>query len=87
MENKLPKQLNDFLRKELLESRFSRNITQEQMAKMLNISTRAFSNLEGGHSTFSLITFLIYYAKFVDNKSEFMNTIVKIINDEDKSSK
>ncbi len=72
--------LVSFLRTELLNARRDANLTQEAMAEQLDVSTRAFSNLEGGHSTFSLKTFLRFYLRFrPENPEAFWAELEHII--------
>lgn len=79
MENSKTDNLAAYLREELLSARNDAGLTQEEMASELDISPRAFSSLEGGHSTFGLRTFLLFYLRFCKNQECFFDNVEKII--------
>lgn len=51
----------------LLQTRTQLGLTQVQMSERLNISERAYANLEGGHSCCSTITFVLFLISCADN--------------------
>ncbi|MCM1330675.1 MAG: helix-turn-helix transcriptional regulator [Ruminococcus sp.] len=60
----------------LLQMRNEKNLTQSQMAEKLNISGRAYADLESGKSCCSTITFILFL-NLCDDYSDFIKDINK----------
>lgn len=78
MKQKLYKDLKAYLRAELLTCRAKLNISQEEMAYRLLMSTRAYAALESGKSCCSLITAALFLSRCCTNRSAFMEGLFNI---------
>lgn len=75
MRNQLYVALKHFLRCELLKSRTALNLSQESMAHILSMSTRAYTDLESGKTCCGLITFLLFLRHCCADRQAFLNKL------------
>lgn len=79
MKQQLLKNLKDYLRTALLQNRAALDISQEEMAHRLLMSSRAFANLESGHSCCSLITMLLFLTRCCTDRRAFIDGLMLIL--------
>lgn len=72
---KLQSLLKLYLKNILASFRYKENLTQEQIAHLLRISARSYSDLERGKYGVSAVTLLLFLALLPDNK------ILEIVHD------
>ena len=72
---KFKTQLQSYLCNVLARSRHDRGITQEKMAELLYLTTRAYGSLERGKSGFSAVTVILFLALLSDEG------IVRVVRD------
>ena len=85
MKTKFQTKLKDYLRKELLKTRYAKALSQEKMAPYLEISTRALGSVENGDSCPSLVTFLIYCYRFCPEPDRLLRDIFSILAELEKN--
>lgn len=73
--------VKEYCRKEFLNTREKMNISQEEMAHNLFMSTRAYVSLEGGKSCCSLITLIFFLQRCPVDPADFILGIINSIND------
>lgn len=66
-----------YFRSCLLQTRSQLGLTQSQMAEKLNISDRAYSNLESGKYCCSTITLVLFLLLCTDNYNTFLEDLRK----------
>ena len=76
MKTKIPASMKQCFRNELRKTRVDRNLSQEEMAHTLSISTRSYSDLEHGKSFCSLFTFLLFLSIYGDNHLSFVELML-----------
>ena len=76
MKTGIPPSMKQCFRNELRKTRVDRNLSQEEMAYTLSISTRSYSDLEHGKSFCSLFTFLLFLNIYGDNDFSFVERIL-----------
>ena len=86
MKQQLLKNLKNYLRTALLQRRAALNISQEEMAHRLLMSSRAYASLESGHSCCSLITMLLFLTRCCADRHAFIDGLFMIL-DADKLEK
>ena len=67
--------LKHCIRSELLKTRSILNLTQEEMARWLIMSTRAYASLEGGKSCCGLFTFLLFLYHCCPDRLAFLENL------------
>ena len=65
---------------ELRKTRFSLKLTQEKMAELLCMSTRAYFSLEGGKYCCGVLTFLILL-NYCPDRDELINRLISLVID------
>ncbi len=83
MKKQLRKSLKAYLRTELLMCRAKLNISQEEMAHRLLMSTRAYVALESGKSCCSLITTLLFFSRCCFDRRAFLSGLLTIFDSAD----
>ncbi len=78
MKQKLYKELKAYLRAELLTCRAGLNISQEEMAHRLLMSTRGYVALESGKSCCSLITASLFLTRCCPDRSAFLEGLFNV---------
>lgn len=73
--------LKKSFRNELITKRAELNLSQEQMAELLNISLRSYSNLEHGISFCSALSLINFVNNCNVDKEKLFAMFEKIIND------
>lgn len=76
MKTKIPTSMKQCFRNELRKTRVDRNLSQEEMAHTLSISTRSYSDLEHGKSFCSLFTFLLFLNIYGDSYFSFVELML-----------
>lgn len=79
MRKKLYNDLKVYFRGELLRCRAALNITQEEMAHRLLLSTRAYSDLESGKSCCSLLTAVLFLSRCCPDRTAFLDGLFNIL--------
>lgn len=74
-----------YLRSELLKTRGALNISQEEMAHILAMSVRNYTDLEGGKTCFGLITLLFFLRRCCMDPHAFMDGLLAILDSTDDS--
>lgn len=85
MKKSFRKQVKDYLRVSLLQTRDALHLTQEQMAARLLMSTRAYAKLEAGHSCCSLLTVLIFLSRCCTDRRAFLEGLLNLLDSFDFS--
>lgn len=65
----------------LLQTRNELGLTQAQMSEKLNISERAYANLESGRSCCSTITFVLFLLLCTDINNDFLENLRNSFNE------
>lgn len=65
----------------LLQTRNTLGLTQRQMSEKLNISERAYANLESGQSCCNTMTFIFFLLSCTDDYSELLEDLRKDFNE------
>lgn len=78
MKQQFRKHLKAYLRAEFLKNRADLNITQEEMAHRLLMSSRAYANIESGKSCRSLITALLFLSRCCLDRQDFLDGLSNI---------
>lgn len=86
MKQKLYKDLKAYLRAELLTCRAELNISQEEMAHRLLMSTRGYAALESGKSCCSLITAVLFLSRCCTNRPAFLEGMIKVLDASDTAA-
>lgn len=73
--------LKKSFRNELITKRAELNLSQEQMAELLNISLRSYSNLEHGISFCSALSLINFVNNCNVDKDKLFSMFAEIIND------
>lgn len=71
--------IKQYIREELLKTRSELRITQEEMAKRLQISTRAYTEIEGGKYGCSTITIFHYMFEVCPDSQKFLEGMRDIL--------
>lgn len=66
-----------YFRSYLLQTRNTLSLTQSQMAEKLNISNRAYANLENGQFCCSAMTLVFFLLLYPDNYNAFLEDLRK----------
>lgn len=72
MKKQIEAVVKQYIREELLKTRNALNISQAEMARRLEISSRAYTNLEGGKCCCSSVTLFIYLTNCCPDQEAFM---------------
>lgn len=78
MKKQLLRSIKAYLRTALLQSRTALGISQEEMARHLLMSSRAYASLESGKSCCSLITVLLFLTCCYTDRQAFIDGLLKI---------
>lgn len=81
MRNKLYSEFKNYFRCALLDARAKKNCTQEEMAALLEMSPRAYANLESGKSCCNTITFLLFLRRACPHPFAFLVTLFRRMDD------
>lgn len=84
MRKRIQDVIKQYIREELLKTRSELRITQEEMAKRLQISTRAYTEIEGGKYGCSTITIFHYMYEVCPDLQKFLNGMREVL-DQKKS--
>ena len=79
MKTEFQNELKNYLRTELLKTRYAKALSQEKMASFLEISTRALCSAEDGDSCPSLVTFLFFCYRFCPEPERILQDIFAIL--------
>ena len=74
--------IKKYCRETLLKTRDEMNITQEEMAHLLRMSTRAYVSLESGKSCCSLCTLIIFLKHCHIDSVSFVHGLLEMISDD-----
>lgn len=72
-----------YIRAELLRARNILNLTQEEMACRMEMSTRAYVALEGGKSCCGLLTFLFFLCRCCPDTQAFLSGLLALFKNPD----
>ncbi len=79
MRKQIQNVIKQYIREEMLKTRSELKITQEEMAQRLKISTRAYTDIEGGKYCCSLFTLLTYLFELCTDPRKFLNGLRDIL--------
>ncbi len=79
MRNKLKDQIKQYLKDYPKEMRKEQQITQNAMSERLCMDVRAYSDLEHGKNTFSLVSFVLLLWELGERKFDVIEDIMYII--------
>ena len=74
-----------YFRSELLKTREALHVSQEEMAHILAMSVRNYTDLEGGKTCFGLITLLFFLRRCCIDPRAFMEGILALLDPMDNS--
>lgn len=77
-------ELKFYFKNELRNTRTKLNVTQEEMAEQLKISSRAYSDLENGKNFCSAYVLINFVNRFDIDKEELFSNLNNIINNIEK---
>lgn len=80
MRKKYKDEMKNYLRGKLLETREKMGLTQEEMADLLEMSTRSYSDIERGKTTFGMLSFNLFAVRCDVDLMEMLNDIWDILN-------
>ena len=75
MRNLYKKILDDFIRERLFLYRINNNLTQSQIAELLDMDYRSYVDIEHGHNGCSCMTFVFYLLYIENDPIDFLHTI------------
>lgn len=79
MKKSFRKLVKAYLRASILRARGALRLTQEQMAALLLMSTRAYAKLEAGVSCCSLATVLIFLSRCCPDRRAFLDGLFDLL--------
>ena len=74
-----------YFRSELLKTRGALDMSQEEMAHILAMSVRNYTDLEGGKTCFGLITLLFFLRRCCMDPRAFMDGLLALLDAMDNS--
>ena len=75
--------IKPFLSKQLSNAAKELNLTQEQIAELLQINTRSYAYIQAGVYMCSTTTLLLYLTRVCDNPEKFLSEAKKIFDEAD----
>ena len=73
--------MKHYLRCQLLTTRRIMDISQDNMASILGISTRSYTKLESGENCCNLVTFILFLRYCCPNINAFMSELFALIDE------
>lgn len=75
--------LKELVKHQLKKTRMELNLTQEQMAKRLDMDPSSYSNIETGKFSCSMYTFARYLIYCCPNRDEFLDSVREALESEE----
>ena len=72
MRKQLPKAMKQYIRQEMLKVRETLHMSQEEMARKLQITTREYTNIEGGKYGCDITVLLLFLVQYCTDLPSFL---------------
>ena len=78
--------IKHYIRCQLLTTRRTMDISQDNMASILGISTRSYTKLESGENCCNLVTFILFLRFCCTDRYAFIDELITLINELDNNA-
>ena len=86
MRTLLHQKIKHYMRCQLLTARQTMDISQDNMAGILGMSTRSYTKLESGENCCNFVTFILFLRYCCPDRYAFIDGLITLINELDNNA-